>query len=145
MASQDEPQLSFVVTKYWDRPAGDSGWTEMTCSQASFRRVLEWMLEELPEGSAEVRVRDGIYRVRIDMMRLPDSITIPSIMPRPVPRDENAAAVARVREYLALYAPRDISASDIEDLLDPQGTWTYSFATPDEAVTEVPEPGEPAS
>jgi hypothetical protein len=141
MASRnDETQLSFIVTKFWDRPEGESGFTEMTCSQASFLRVLEWMLEEIPAGY--MRRSGSAVTIEIDLGKLPEGIAAPSIGPRPVPDTaaelgRASAVIARVRDRLERSTGM-VNANQVLDLLDPEGMWSYSF------TTEVPEPWEPS-
>lgn len=140
----DEAQLSFQVTKHWDRPEGQAGWTEMTCSKAPFRRVLEWMLEEFPEGSVRIGhntmvFQDGTEQICINWPAVPEGIRAPVI--RPQQPDENVAALARVREIAARWAAysahgqlseREIAMIECGELLT--------------AVIrgDVPEPAEPA-
>jgi hypothetical protein len=154
-----ETQLSFVVTKHWARPEGEAGWTEMTCSKGSFRRVLEWMLEELPGDTftAGRGYAPGLAAraslLAIDWDNVPGGIRAPVIPPYLPPVDENAAAVARVRERLEKVVPLIdgssgmINARQILDLLDSAGMWSYSFTAPEhdqhEAGYQVPERPEP--
>jgi hypothetical protein len=93
-----EPQLSFVVTKHWGRPEDAAGWNYQTCSKASFRRVLEWMCEELPAEAVRVRASMsglGIQTVQIDWGKVPEGIRAPVIAPYS-PESPEAAALRRV-------------------------------------------------
>jgi hypothetical protein len=90
-----EPQLSFVVTKHWDRPEGSAGWEHQTCSKASFRRVLEWMLEELPAEAVMIYSGEIMTRLSIAWSQVPEGIRAPVIAPYS-PESPEAAALRRV-------------------------------------------------
>jgi hypothetical protein len=100
-AALTETQLSFVVTKHWARPEGEAGWTEMTCSKGSFRRVLEWMLEELPPEMVVVQrsVGNRTLVISIDWASLPEGIRAPVIPPY-LPPDPAEAERARLLEIV---------------------------------------------
>lgn len=139
----DEAQLSFQVTKHWARPEGEAGWTEMTCSKASFRRVLEWMLEEFPEGSVRIGhntmvFQDGTEQICINWPAVPEGIRAPVI--RPQQPDGNVAALARVREIAAVWIEHGTHHDEYSDC--DLGECGERIMTAIRGV--VPEPGEPS-
>jgi hypothetical protein len=99
-------QLSFTVTKHWARPEGEAGWTEMTCSKGSFRRVLEWMCEELPPAALSVASDtlpdSGRTELRINWEAVPDGIRSPVIAPY-VPESPGAAALGRIETLVSVW------------------------------------------